>query len=227
MAAAVKELRVLNFHGIGTPGRGLEPGEAAYWIGLDRFRCVLDRIVGHPDHQRLSITFDDGNISDLEVATPELLQRGLGAEFFVLTGRLGMPGSLDADDIRALTSEGMRIGSHGVAHRDWAGLSASELDDELNASKAMIEGICGGPVRSAAIPFGRYNATVLGALRKAGYATAYSSDGGSMDSSAFLRPRTSIRHDTTDVALDRILAGRLSPSRRLRRTIAMAVKRWV
>ena len=121
----------------------------------------------------------------------------------------------------------MRIGSHGVAHSDWASLPARELDDELNLSKAILEGICGEPVRSAAIPFGRYNAAVLAALRKAGYAAAYSSDGGSMETSAFLRPRTSIRQDTTDLALAGILSGRASAWRRLRRTAAMTMKRWV
>lgn len=221
-----KEFRVLNFHGIGAPGRALEPGEADYWISVDRFRDVLDRIARHPDRDRLFITFDDGNISDLAIAAPELERLGLVAEFFVLADRIGKPGSLGVSDILALLSAGMRIGSHGVAHRDWAGLSASELDDELNASRAMLEEVCGEPVRSAAIPFGRYNAAVLAALRKAGYAAAYSSDGGTMDSSAFLRPRTSIRQDTDDPALEAILSGRLSARRRLRRTAAMAVKKW-
>ena len=88
------------------PARALAPGEADYWIGVDRFLDVLDRISGHPDRERLFITFDDGNISDLAIAVPELQRRGLRAEFFVLTGRIGQPGSLDADDIRALIGAG-------------------------------------------------------------------------------------------------------------------------
>ena len=227
MATVAYELRVLNFHGIGAPGRTLEPGEADYWISVDRFRNVLDRIVNHPNRDRLSITFDDSNISDLVIAAPELQRRGLGAEFFVLTGRIGKPGSLDVEDIRALMSAGMRIGSHGVDHRDWSSLSARELYDELNSSKAVLEGICGCSVRSAGIPFGRYNASVLGALRKAGYAAAYSSDGGSMMTSAFLRPRTSIRQDTTDLALDAILSGREPPWKRLRRLVSTKIRKLV
>ena len=68
MTVAAKKLRVLNFHGIGTPARAFDPGEADYWIGVERFRSVLDRIAGHPDQEHLSITFDDGNISDLTIA---------------------------------------------------------------------------------------------------------------------------------------------------------------
>lgn len=225
--SAAKQLRILTFHGIGVPARALAPGEADYWIGVDRFLEVLDRISGHPDRERLFITFDDGNTSDLAIAVPELQRRGLRAEFFVLTGRIGQPGSLDADDIRALIGAGMDIGSHGIAHRDWTSLSARELDDELNASKAVLEKICGEPVRAAAIPFGRYNANVLRALRRAGYAAAYSSDGGAVDTSAFLRPRTSIRRNTGDGTLDRILSGQSSVLRRLRRTAAMTIKSLV
>lgn len=227
MTAAANRLRVVNFHGIGSPGRPLEPGEADYWIGVDRFCSVLDRIAGHPDREHLSITFDDGNVSDLTIAAPELQRRGLAASFFVLTGRIGKAGSLGDADIRALMSSGMLIGSHGIAHRDWTGLSARELDDELRASKASLEGICGGPVRSAAIPFGRYNAAVLAALRSAGYAAAYSSDGGSMDNAAFLRPRTSIRRDMSDRILEAILTGDVPVWKQLRRTAAVAIKKWV
>lgn len=227
MIAATKQLRTLNFHGIGTPGRPLDPGEAEYWISTDRFFDVLDRIAGHHDRTCLSITFDDGNLSDLTIAAPELRRRGLTAAFFVLTGRLGAPGSLHAGDVRALKDMGMYIGSHGISHRDWASLSANELNEELKGSKAALEGICGEPIRSAAIPFGRYNASVLAALRQAGYAAAYSSDGGSMETTAFLRPRTSIRHDTDDVALDGILSGRMHAWKRFRRKAAMTIKAWV
>lgn len=226
MTAGTK-LRVLNFHGIGVPERTLDPGEERYWISADRFCEVLDRIAGHPERDHLAITFDDGNLSDLSIAAPELERRGLGARFFMLTGRIGKPGSLGRDDIGTLIDCGMCIGSHGIAHRDWASLSRQELDDELASSKSVLEDICGEPIRSAAIPFGRYNAGVLAALRTCGYTEAYSSDGGVMDTSAFVRPRTSIRRDTTDVELDRVLAGHMAPARLLRRTVAMSMKRWL
>jgi peptidoglycan/xylan/chitin deacetylase (PgdA/CDA1 family) len=227
MAPIATDLRVLNFHGIGTPERTLEPGEAAYWIGVDRFCEILDRIAGSPDRERIAITFDDGNTSDVTVAVPELRRRSLSAEFFVLTGRIGSAGSLDRDDIEGLIGMGMRVGSHGVAHRDWTTLSAKELSDEVISSKAVLESICRAPVRSAAIPFGRYNATILAALKTSGYAVAYSSDGGNMDRSAFLRPRTSIRRDTSEAALEQMLSGTMPTWRRLRRTAAIAIKKWV
>ncbi len=223
---ARRNARIVNFHGIGLPARELEPGEADYWVSLPRFRDILDRIVDHPDRALVSITFDDGNKSDLEIAAPELLRRGLDAEVFVLTGRLGQSGSLGVDDIGELLRLGMRIGSHGQSHSDWTSLSSRQLDVELVASRARLEEICGAPVRSAAIPFGRYNGAVLGALRKAGYDAVYSSDGGCVDRVSFPRPRTSVRHDMSDATLDKILSGQLQPFRLLRRNAAVAMKRW-
>jgi peptidoglycan/xylan/chitin deacetylase (PgdA/CDA1 family) len=227
LSYAKRNPRIVNFHGIGVPARELEPGEADFWVSLHRFRSILDRIVSHPDRELVSITFDDGNISDLAIAAPELLRRGLNAEIFVLTGRLGQSGSLGVDDIAQLLRLGMRIGNHGDAHSDWTKLSAKQLDTELVASKARLEDICSTPVRSAAIPFGRYNGAVLNALRKAGYDAVYSSDGGCVDTLSFPSPRTSIRRDMSDAALDKILAGHLQPMRLLRRNAAVAMKRWI
>jgi peptidoglycan/xylan/chitin deacetylase (PgdA/CDA1 family) len=216
--------RIITFHGVGELAQAREPGEADYWLGVDRFCQVLDRIAAHPDRELLSITFDDGNMSDVLLAAPQLRQRGLDAEFFVLTGRIGQTGSVGAHEIRALMAMGMRIGSHGIDHRDWSNLPAKDLDYELNASKKTLEEICGQAIDSAAIPFGRYNAAVLAKLRSAGYETAYSSDKGSADALSFLKPRTSVRHDTADTELCRILSGHMPAWSRLRRAAGMSMK---
>lgn len=217
----------LIFHGIGTPRRALEPGEAPYWISRDQFAAVLDQVMTMPDPQAVRITFDDGNLSDLDLGLPLLLERGLTAEFFVLTGRIGKPGSLGAADIRALQAAGMGIGSHGMDHQDWSRLDPASLGRELEASRAILEDICVRPVKSAAIPFGRYNAAVLRALTRAGYDRVFSSDGGWMNPAASLLPRTSIRCTTTAAAADDILHGRMGLGRRLRRAAAMLAKRLI
>ena len=221
------EFVVLNFHGIGDPERPLEPGEARYWVASAQFEAVLDRVAAHPGRHRLRVTFDDGNRSDRTIALPALAARGLTAGFFVLSGRIGRPGSLDEADIAALRAAGMEVGSHGVAHRDWSALDPAALTAELEGSKARLEAVCGTPVSSAAIPFGRYDAAVLTALRAAGYTTAYSSDGGTMRPGDFPRPRTSVQGAMTPAQIDAILTGRLAPARRLRRALGMARKRWL
>lgn len=221
------ETRIITFHGIGVPGRELEPGEAPFWIGRDRFCTILDRIVAHAHECRFVITFDDGNVSDLTIAAPELAGRGLTARFFVLTGRLGNRGSLAPGDVRELLARGMRIGSHGIAHRRLTTLAPDALDDELTRSRALLEEICATPVEEFSIPFGRYNASVLRALSRAGYTRVYSSDGGSARAGQFLRPRRSLRQDMSAPDIDRVLSGEPSPLRRLRRTISMQLRQRV
>lgn len=215
----------LIFHGIGKPGRELEPGEAPYWIGTERFEAILDRIATTPE--RFILTFDDGNASDHQIALPRLAARGLNARFFLLSGRLNMPGSLDVQQIRSLASAGMMIGSHGVGHRDWTTLDTAAMKSELDASRTALEAACEHPVTEAGIPFGSYNARVLRAIRAVGYRCAWSSDRGRTDPAAFLRPRTSIRGDMTAAELDAVLAGRLSPARQIRRYLGMTRRRFL
>lgn len=215
----------LIFHGIGTPQRELEPGEAPYWISRDQFAAVLDRVMLLPDPQRIYISFDDGNMSDLEIGLPLLMERGLKADFFVLTGRIGQPGSLGAADILALKAAGMGIGSHGVEHLDWSLLDPVSLSRELELSRTTLEAICGDAIKGAAIPFGHYNTAVLHAIKDAGYDRAFSSDGGWMDPTAALLPRTSIKGSTSASDLEDILHVKMGLGGKLRRAAGMWAKR--
>jgi len=215
----------LIFHGIGTPTRDMGPGEAPYWISKEQFACTLDQICDLPNPDQVRISFDDGNLSDLKIALPLLLERGLRADFFVLTGRIGCSGSLDVGDIQALQAAGMEIGSHGIDHLRWSNLEPDVLRAELQVSRRVLEGICGKPVQSAAIPFGAYNSAALRALRAAGYISVYSSDGWRMDPTAFLRPRCSVTRNMGSTETHDILAARMVLVRRARRTIGMLRKR--
>lgn len=204
-------------HGIGEPKRPLEPGEASYWISEDQFLRLLEKIVALPNPDRIRLSFDDGNASDYQIALPALMARGLTADFFILTGRIGQSGSMSAEEIISLQSSGMMIGSHGIAHVNWTTLSPMALQIELEVSRAKLSDLCGAPPETAAIPFGAWNGRVLDALRRAGYRAAHSSDGGSMSQTAFLRPRASVRCDLDDAALTRLCDGQLGLGRRLRR----------
>lgn len=215
----------LNFHGIGEPRRTLEPDEAPFWVSPPQFEQVLSHVAKAP--ARFEITFDDGNLSDHDIALPALQSLGLRARFFMLTGRIGEPGSLDKAHLRSLSDAGMTIGSHGIGHTAWPTLSDADLKHELHASRARLEDICGHAVTEAGIPFGRYDARVLRALRDAGYTTAWSSDGGRFRVRDFLRPRTSLRGDMSDDEVHAILSDRMPPLRRLRRAAGMFRKRWM
>lgn len=184
----------LCFHGVGTPPRSAPAEEAAYWISPDTFRRVLDRVAERPD---VRLSFDDGNSSDVDIALGELVDRDRTAEFFVLAGRLGAPGSLSADDVRALRAAGMGIGSHGMHHRVWRGLSPAERHEELVVARELLEDVLGAPVRTAACPLGRYDRATLTALRRLRYDRVYTSDRALARPGTWRQARFSLRKDDT------------------------------
>jgi peptidoglycan/xylan/chitin deacetylase (PgdA/CDA1 family) len=216
---------VVNFHGIGTPGRALEPGEARFWIGEARFAELLDRIAALPPAARPLITFDDGNASDAAIAAPALAARGLRATFFVLAGRLGRPGSLAAGDVAALAAAGHGIGLHGADHVDWRALDAAGQAHEFDAARAAIAAAAGRPVTEAAAPFGLYDRRVVAGLRARGLVALYTSDKGRADLRGFVRARTCITADMDAAAEAGAIAGHVPPARRLRRLAGIARKR--
>ena len=63
----------LTFHGVGEPPRVLDRGEADVWVSKKRFVALLDAAAERDD---VRITFDDGNVSDLEHALPGPTRRG-------------------------------------------------------------------------------------------------------------------------------------------------------
>jgi peptidoglycan/xylan/chitin deacetylase (PgdA/CDA1 family) len=217
----------LIFHGIGIPGRVLEPGEAPYWLSTEKFVSILDRIAASPHREAFFLSFDDGNCSDHDIALPCLAARGLVADFFVLTGRIGRPGSLSPDQVLALQAAGMRIGSHGIGHRNLRHLSDTDLLDELSGSRATLEQLCGLPIATLGLPFGAYDRRVLQAARAAGYQAVYSSDRGRMRSDRFLRPRSSVSEAMTPQEIEDILSARLAMRARLSRAAGMARRRFM
>jgi peptidoglycan/xylan/chitin deacetylase (PgdA/CDA1 family) len=212
----------LTVHGIGDPPRALDPGEDQTWVSVAQFEHVLDAVTGCAD---VRITFDDGNASDLDIALPRLVERGLVAEFFVLAGRLGEPGRLDRDGVRTLFEAGMPIGSHGWAHRDWRQLDNEAANQEIVAPPRVLAALIGAPVSRVAIPFGWYDRRVLSRLRRAGMTRAYTSDGGRARAGSWLQARTSLRHDINPEWTRDVLAGQPGLRRRTRRLATRLVKR--
>jgi peptidoglycan/xylan/chitin deacetylase (PgdA/CDA1 family) len=182
------------FHGVGVPGRELEPGEARYWTSVDEFHRILDEIATWPD---VRISFDDGNESDIRHGLPALVERGLTATFFVLASRFGSAGSLGEEDVRSLRAAGMTIGTHGMDHVPWRGLSPEARHVELVVARDRIAAIAGTAVTEAACPLGRYDRSLLGALRGLGYERVHTSDRRHARAGAWVQPRFSIRTEDT------------------------------
>lgn len=195
------------FHGIGTPARELEPNEEGYWISRDLYLHIIDEIQERDD---IALSFDDGNASDIEIGLPPLLDSGITATFFVLAARIDQPGSLSSDHIRHLSAAGMQIGSHGMNHVPWRGLTPEKKHQEFSEAQAIIADVVGKDVSQAALPLGRYDRQVLGALRERGYDRVFSSDRRRARPDSWFQPRYSVHREDT---IDSFRAGILAPPR--------------
>lgn len=179
---------ILTFHGLGEPPEAAADAERKVWVAVEWLRAIVDVL----PPTGVSLAFDDGNSSDVELALPVLAERGLSARFFPLTGRIGAAGYLGAADIAGLDAAGMRVGSHGCHHRDWRKLDATELHEELAGSRRTLGELTGSDVTEAACPFGSYDRRVLRALRTAGYRRVFTSDGGTTTPGSWLAARASV-----------------------------------
>ncbi len=217
----MNSVAVLNVHGIGDPVRPLEPDEGDVWISLRQFELVLDAVAERDD---VRLTFDDGNLSDIEIALPLLTERNLSADFFICPGLFGMPGRLTADGIRELCKAGMTVSTHGWGHIDWRLSGPAQVVQELQESRTTLRQITGAEVEHVSVPFGSYDRYVLRELQHFGLSRAYTSDGGRTDPDAWLQPRTSLRSDVDQDWLDRVLDPDPPLRLRARNRVARAVK---
>lgn len=217
---------VLNFHGLGTPHKGVGGAELPFWMPREKFVTLLDSLatLAASAGLRTAITFDDGNLSDATVAMPELAKRGLTATFFVCAGRIGAAHYLDRSAIAEMLAAGMNFGSHGMLHRDWRELDDSDLNAEIGVARRFLEDVCGRPVGLASIPFGSYDRRVLARLRQEALDCVYTSDRGLACADAWLKPRETVEAGWTEQDFARVIIGRPSAAARLRRRAAMMFK---
>lgn len=155
--------------------KGIRPSD---WLGGIRDEKTLPA-------KPVLVTFDDAYADTAEYALPILKKYGFGATVFAVTGLLGGTNAWDeargsgthrlmnAEQIRYWAANGIEFGAHGRMHADLTVLSADELANEVQGSKADLEALLGAPVTSFAYPYGSHNDQVIEAVR-ASYDLAFS-----------------------------------------------------
>jgi len=122
------------------------------------------------------LTFDDGHISNLELAAPMLAARGLTAHFFITVGWTGKrPGYMGWTELRSLQAAGQMIGAHGWSHTLLTHCDDRQLQTELNDSRLTLEDNLGTAITTMSLPGGRVNGRVLAACEAAGYTHIFTS----------------------------------------------------
>ena len=129
-----------------------------------------------PNGRYSIVTVDDGWKSFADNAVPELEQRKIPVAMFAISDRLGR--SVDGisfdrlvtpDELRALTSRGVTIGSHTASHAKMTALSEQEASSELRESRGQLVGILGHDVTMFCFPYGAYTDALIPICREAGY----------------------------------------------------------
>jgi peptidoglycan/xylan/chitin deacetylase (PgdA/CDA1 family) len=226
----VAHVPVLMYHRIGvtdasTPAttRGLTVHPRTFarqmqWLHRNGYRTLTQRelhsalVLGHRlPPKPVLITLDDGYDDVLRHALPVLERLRMRATAYVITSRTGDWRSpfLSWFELRRLERGGIEIASHTVSHRDLRTLSDRELRYELVASRRALERRLQHPVPWLAYPFGGHDRRVVAAARRAGYALAVTTVGGTSQDGR--RPlelrRISITNATGERAFAAMLGG--------------------
>jgi peptidoglycan/xylan/chitin deacetylase (PgdA/CDA1 family) len=141
-----------------------------------------------PGLRYAAVTFDDGFLSVLKNALPELEKRSIPSTIFIVTDYLGkiLPwaeeysegGELDRvvtlEELMKMPSDLLVIGSHTVTHSNLTILDRKQALDELVESRRKLEKWLGKEVLLFSFPFGAYNDSVVDLCREAGYRRVFS-----------------------------------------------------
>ena len=149
----------------------LETAEFEKHIDLFSRMCETGCLGPRPE-----VTFDDGHLSNFELALPILQSRGVVAHFFITVGWTGnKAGYMGWQELRALHQSGQLIGAHGWTHTLLTHCSEKQLQMELGGARMTLEDKLGTSITTMSLPGGRYNRRVIAACQKAGYTEIYTS----------------------------------------------------
>jgi peptidoglycan/xylan/chitin deacetylase (PgdA/CDA1 family) len=171
---------ILEYHVIGDPPAGAPlPG---LYLSVADFRAQLDWLAAHGYRavtmdavwrhwtsgaplppKPVVLTFDDGYAPDVTVVRPLLHARHW-------PGNLNLHiGNLVPANVRLLIASGWEIDAHTFTHRDLTTESAADLAHDVAGSRSWLRGVFHVPANFFCYPAGRYDDTVVAAVRRAGY----------------------------------------------------------
>jgi peptidoglycan/xylan/chitin deacetylase (PgdA/CDA1 family) len=133
---------------------------------------------------KVALTFDDGYRDFLQDVAPVLEEYRFTATIFLVADRMGETNAWDARhgdpqrhllswrEAAELASRGFEMGSHTRTHRPLPTLSDSELREEIEGSKKILEDRLSLEVAHFSYPHGLFDDRCLDCLRHAGYRSA-------------------------------------------------------
>jgi peptidoglycan/xylan/chitin deacetylase (PgdA/CDA1 family) len=86
-----------------------------------------------------------------------------------LSGLPPSQGGLTDAQVRGLLAAGWELDTQGISHADLIALDASQLHYQVDSARQILRRRFGVPVNWFCYPSGHYNATVIAAVKAAGY----------------------------------------------------------
>ena len=187
-------LRVLSYHDMPQDSEWLFEQQLRWIMKSWKIvapECFAAMIGGREpiEQDSLLLTFDDGTLSNLDVATRILDPLGVQALFFVVAqyamerdnwrefaseritlshDPAGLPGNfqnMSLDDLKRLLSMGHSIGSHTASHARLSELSGAALREEIVTGGDFLEDALDTPIQHFAYPFGNFESLSAEASR--------------------------------------------------------------
>lgn len=161
----------------------------------------------------ISVTFDDGFVSNWKRAMPLMKAHGVRGINFLVADRLGKSSDwesaeggearplMEESQIREWLAEGNWIGAHTCTHPRLSRIPILQAKEEIVGSKKKLEDRFGLPIQHFAYPFGDYNFAVRDLVREAGFETASTMHRGvnTADTSAWELARWTARYPTRNL----------------------------
>lgn len=139
-------------------------------ITQDQMWAYWKRGVPLPAGKPIVVSFDNGYQSQYTNALPVLRRLGwVGDENIQLTGLPPSQGGLSQAQIKGLVAAGWELDTQGISHADLIALNATQLAEQVASSRKTIQQRYGVQVNWFCYPSGHYNATVIAAVKSAGY----------------------------------------------------------
>jgi peptidoglycan/xylan/chitin deacetylase (PgdA/CDA1 family) len=157
-----------------------------------------------PRGKPIVISFDNGYATQYTYAYPVLRSLGwVGVENLQLSGLPPSQGGLSRHQVRLLVHAGWELDTQGYSHADLVTLSASDLHYQVADARARIRALYHVHAEWFCYPSGHYDATVIAAVKAAGFrgATTVVPGWASPTADPYRLPRLRALGDTSPAAL--------------------------
>ena len=139
-------------------------------VTMDQLKAYWTRGVPLGTRKPIVLTFDNGYASQYDNALPILKRLGwVGDENIQLSGLPPSQGGLTGSQVRGLIASGWELDTQGISHADLIALDAGQLKYQVATARQILRKRYGVPVNWFCYPSGHYDATVIAAVRAAGF----------------------------------------------------------